>query len=443
MSWSVQNRFRLVAAAVAAVLVVIFALTSMVIAIDAFRRHGNETNAPATDDLVRLMSVRANAHQTLEEDSRSSWQALNRPFIRVIAIGPSGQNVFDSEPRGLTTDFGTALADLLRMPSFEAPVPGGRIIVSPNPDRLIHEIFFAVLWTVPAMVIAIFVILGLAQWMLENVKGELAGTRLDGAGAPRELLDASAISAAQAAFAQNLQRAVAERERAAQNARNFVADAGHELKTPLTVIIGYLDTVVTGLVTEPLDVRRIVEKTISQCRRMRTTIERMIFLARLDREEAENAAIVDIGDLVREIGEWLKPIAPSVCISVPEDGTRPRTIANELALREAIVNVIDNARKYAPQSRIDVDVSVCDNSVVVNVADLGPGMTEADLAHAFDRFHRGSESNDVEGSGLGLAIAKAAIERAQGRITLASRLGEGTRVTMYLPVYAGSVAKRE
>jgi signal transduction histidine kinase len=101
---------------------------------------------------------------------------------------------------------------------------------------------------------------------------------------------------------------------------------------------------------------------------------------------------------------------------------------------EAIKNVIDNALKYAPQSRVDVSTTQRDGTARVSVKDSGPGMDSADIVHAFDRFYRGSARGEVEGSGLGLAIAKRAVERAGGSIKTESAPGLGTTITLCLPI---------
>ena len=96
-------------------------------------------------------------------------------------------------------------------------------------------------------------------------------------------------------------------------------------------------------------------------------------------------------------------------------------------------NLVENALKYAPQSRADVVVRVEDDDTVVEVIDAGPGIALDEQAQVFARFYRGRERGDTEGFGLGLAIAQRAVERAGGRILLESTLGQGSRFTMRIP----------
>lgn len=247
---------------------------------------------------------------------------------------------------------------------------------------------------------------------------------------PRALTEIRDLNLLHNAAAAGLQRAIDERELAAESIRSFIADASHELKTPLTIIMGYVDAVAAGLVTEKGDAERIMARTLGECRRMRNTIENLITLARLDHKE-EGLGAFDPASLTIEIVESLKPLATDLQleIRVPDD-----TLAcgNAEEVREAVVTVIDNALKYAPGSPIDVRVTENSRAVVIEVADAGPGMSPEERERAFERFHRGFHPT-VEGSGLGLAIAKRAVERAHGHISLTSEPGVGTTVTLYLP----------
>ena len=104
-----------------------------------------------------------------------------------------------------------------------------------------------------------------------------------------------------------------------------------------------------------------------------------------------------------------------------------RVVADETDIFEAIRNLVDNALKYAPGSDVSVSTAVQGDDVVVEVRDHGPGMSDQDRAHAFDRFYRGRGVDEVDGSGIGLAIVKRATERAGGTVSVESREGDGRR----------------
>ncbi len=101
-------------------------------------------------------------------------------------------------------------------------------------------------------------------------------------------------------------------------------------------------------------------------------------------------------------------------------------------LTHAVTNLVDNALKYTAGA-VEVGVRAIGGTIWIEVRDQGPGMSPAELRHAFDRFYRGETRRDVDGSGLGLSIAKAAVERAGGTLTVESDARAGSRFTIMLP----------
>ncbi len=223
-----------------------------------------------------------------------------------------------------------------------------------------------------------------------------------------------------------------ERERNARHMRQFIADAGHELRTPLTVVMGYIDVLRRGAVTDRELAENILGTMGGESRRMRALIDKLIFLARLDRDDARQVIeTIDVAAIAGQVVDKFGPLAPSG-LRFERDGAA-WVIGDGTELNEAISNIVDNALKYAPNAPIDVRVASENGHVAVAIKDRGPGMTAEEQAHAFDRFYRGERRFDVEGSGLGLAIAKSAIERAHGTLRVASAPGEGTEFTIELP----------
>jgi two-component system OmpR family sensor kinase len=226
--------------------------------------------------------------------------------------------------------------------------------------------------------------------------------------------------------------ALSQRDRTEAEIRQFIADAGHELRTPLTVIMGYLDVLEDGAVDAPGVRERVFATLRQESRRMRTLIERLIYLARLERGETTAREIVDVSAIVSRVVSALSPEdgAATIAVSAAPDAV---AVADPTDVSEAIRNLVDNALKYAPGSEIAVSTAVDGNEVVLVVRDRGPGMSEHDQKHAFDRFYRGRGPGEAEGSGLGLAIVKRAVERSEGTIALQSRVGGGTQFTIRLP----------
>jgi two-component system, OmpR family, sensor kinase len=216
--------------------------------------------------------------------------------------------------------------------------------------------------------------------------------------------------------------------------RQFIADAGHELRTPLTIFMGYLDALQSGVVQDGDGVRRVHETMLDESRKMRRIIEKLILLARLERDGDSMLDQIDLQSVAARAVDALRPLAGER-LHLAADGEAV-VVGDDGELYEAVKNVVENAVRYAPASAVEVRVARDGGTAVLEVADQGPGMAPIDVEHAFDRFYRGGSHGDVDGSGLGLAIAKRAVERMGGSIGLASGPDQGTTVTMRFPVQA-------
>jgi two-component system OmpR family sensor kinase len=225
--------------------------------------------------------------------------------------------------------------------------------------------------------------------------------------------------------------AMSERRETEERMRQFVADAGHELRTPLTVIGGYIDVLRRGAISEPTIAKQILGTMSIEKEHMRSLIDRLMRLARLDSETPPRAETIDVAELLRNQCEAARRLDDSRVIDYSVDGAK--TIeADRAEIGEAIWNVVENALKYAPEAPIHLRAVRSNGSTLISVADEGPGMAESERIHAFERFYRGDQRGEITGSGLGLAIAKRAVERAGGTIEIASAPNQGTTVTLTL-----------
>jgi len=228
-----------------------------------------------------------------------------------------------------------------------------------------------------------------------------------------------------------MQRAFAERERANAAMRQFIADAGHQLRTPLTVVRGFIAVLRKGELRTPEDRERILETMNRQSLIMGSLIEKLMLLDRWANDS--NAAPhepIDVGRLVWDVVTPIAEAQPARTVHIDEHEGELAAI-DPIDLTHALTNLVDNALKYT-QGTIEVRVGRSDGQITIDVEDRGPGMTPDEVQHAFDRFFRGTR-RDVDGSGLGLAIARRAIERAGGTLTLKSDPTTGSRFTISLP----------
>ncbi len=231
---------------------------------------------------------------------------------------------------------------------------------------------------------------------------------------------------------EQMERAFGERDRANARMRQFVADAGHQLRTPLTVVRGFIAILRKGDLRTPEDRARILETMNRQSQIMASLIDKLMLLDRWDSDPGRGAAVeaIDVGRLVEDVVTPMADLQPARTVRI-DAPAGPLAAIDPGDLTHALTNIIDNAFKYTTGA-IDVSVTRSGSRVVVEIADEGPGMSESEVAHAFERFYRGAR-RDVDGSGLGLSIARRALERAGGTLTLESDRDRGSRFTLSLP----------
>ncbi len=223
--------------------------------------------------------------------------------------------------------------------------------------------------------------------------------------------------------------AINDRRHAEERMRLFAADASHELRTPLTVIGGYIDVLRRGAIEEPRIARQILSTMSIEKEHMRGLIDRLMRLARLDSEAPPIIEEIDVAELLRSQCEAARRLDDRRVIDYSVDGIQTVT-ADRSEIGEAVWNIIENALKYAPDAPIHLRATRNNGHATIVVRDEGPGMSESERLHAFERFYRGDQRGEITGTGLGLAIAKRVVERAGGNIAIDSAPGQGTAVTI-------------
>ena len=216
--------------------------------------------------------------------------------------------------------------------------------------------------------------------------------------------------------------------------RAFVADAAHELHTPLTALQANLELAQEE--TNASDRTRYLARVREQGQRLEALVESLLDLSRIEAAESQFMQPVDIVQLVREVSEQFASRAEQtgrICtLSVPERAVMIR--GNVSQLRRVVVNLLENALKFTPAGgAISVGLERATSEIILTVADSGIGIPSADLPFLFKRFHRARNVAEYPGSGLGLAIVKAIVDRHQGSVVIRSAEAKGTRITVSFP----------
>jgi signal transduction histidine kinase len=241
-----------------------------------------------------------------------------------------------------------------------------------------------------------------------------------------QLIDAYNGAAAQVAAA------FEERERAEGRMRRFLADAGHELRTPLSIVTAYVEVLRKGGIDARVSDQAFTTLA-TETTRMRRLVDRLVALARLEQPETTQPAVVDVGALAGDAVAAIVAARGGDVACDAESGAF--VLADPADLHEAIANLVDNAIKHGAGTPVRVAVEHERNAIVVRVGDRGPGIAPGDRDKIFERFYRGAGQENIEGSGLGLAIAVRAAKRAGGELSL-ERSGNGETVfTLRLPFH--------
>jgi two-component system, OmpR family, sensor kinase len=225
--------------------------------------------------------------------------------------------------------------------------------------------------------------------------------------------------------------------------RQFVADASHELRTPLTTIRGFAELYRQGAVADPADVARLVRRIEDEAARMGLLVEDLLLLARLDRERPLTLAPVELPVLGLDAVQAAQAIAPErrIELEVRDEPEQLVAYGDDARLRQVIGNLLTNALVHTPPEasitlRIHAEPG---NQAVVEVSDTGPGLSDEQKAHVFERFYRADEARtrhterEATGTGLGLAIVAAIVRAHHGTVEVISEKGSGSTFKVSLP----------
>ncbi|OXS27425.1 MAG: PAS domain-containing sensor histidine kinase [Acetobacterium sp. MES1] len=223
--------------------------------------------------------------------------------------------------------------------------------------------------------------------------------------------------------------------------RDFVANVSHELKTPITTIKGFIETIQVNHITDPKTLERFYSIIYEESDRLSRLVSDILVLSQLENKGGfeRRFELLHIDMEIKQIFDILKLSAEAKSMALElnsQESIELEFVADEF--RQMMINLIDNAIKYSePANRVEVTLSEQDEVVTIQVRDHGYGIPEKDVDRIFERFYRVDKSRSKEkgGTGLGLAIVKHIVHNNRGTIAVSSQVGEGTEFKISLPKY--------
>ncbi len=221
---------------------------------------------------------------------------------------------------------------------------------------------------------------------------------------------------------------------------DLVSNVSHELRTPLTAIKGSIETLRDGAVDDLNARDQFLASIEGETDRLIRLVNDLLILSRTDSQALTlRREWFDLADLAAACAAELRPGAAAQRVALLVDGPATQVHADADRIRQVLVNLLDNAIRYSPPGEaVRIGIAPAAGRVTVTVQDRGPGIPQEEQARVFERFYRVSKSRErnsrgAAGAGLGLAIAQALVEAHGGKITLTSRVGQGTTVRFTLP----------
>lgn len=218
------------------------------------------------------------------------------------------------------------------------------------------------------------------------------------------------------AITRSTRTAVAELKTEEQRQRQFISDVSHEIRTPLTGIRGNAETMLDP--DMPQEIReRFVNITIGECDRLTRLANDLLELNRIEATDKLDLRRIDLHDMAMKVLDMLAPLMEERGMEVTLSGEAPDVLGDEDKLTQVLVNLLENASRFA-RSRIHVELAGMKGQSVITVTDDGSGFGDTDPSRLFDRFYRGDKSraSTTGGSGLGLAIVKSIVTAHDGSV---------------------------
>ncbi|HSY26238.1 MAG TPA: ATP-binding protein [Burkholderiaceae bacterium] len=344
-------------------------------------------------------------------------------------------------PHGLQNGLQTVTANHQDWRVFVKPLHSGKRLAIGQQTAVRDEIaehagmrtIMPMMFLIPFLILLVIVVLRILLAPINKLsreidrRAQMDTVPLDERGLPTELKP----------FVASINHMLQRLEAAMDQQRRFVADAAHELRSPLTALSLQVENLAINEL--PAEARIQLNAMNSGLMRARTLVGQLLLLARAQLARPSLPSAIVLQSIAREVFEDIMPFAETKQIDLGlAQGSEVRVMANAVDLNTIIRNLVDNAIRYsAPNSRVDVRLFEQGKWAVVEVQDTGPGIPESEYSKVFDPFYR-LPGNTESGSGLGLSIVKSIVSRLSGEVSMSGdslQHASGSTFIVKLPIY--------
>jgi len=235
-------------------------------------------------------------------------------------------------------------------------------------------------------------------------------------------------------------------EKSFQMQKNFVSNVSHEMRTPITSLMGQIEVALLKSRTE-MEYQNVLNSLLEDSKNLKNLFNSLLDLSRLETSFAVIAKIeFRIDELLLHIVAELSRNHPDNRINfevkgLPENEKQFEIFGSENLVKTAIVNLIENALKFSERKPVEVSLTPEEEMATIEIKDLGIGIPQDEREKIFEPFHRGKNALGIQGHGLGLSLTKIIVEQHGGNISLQSKPGQGTRIVVKLPNTLGDVSE--
>lgn len=324
-------------------------------------------------------------------------------------------------------------------------VDGGILLVALSLDDVSHTLHTLLAIELFVAAVALVAAIGLGAWLLgigmrplrviEATAANVASGDLTQRVPEDPATEVGRLGMALNTMLQRIEGAFRERTESEERLRSFVADASHELRTPVSAVAAYAELFERGARDRPEDLERAMRGIRSETARLTVLIDELLVLARVDEEGLRRRERVDLVALVGEAVQSAAVLGPDWPLTMHAP-TPVEVVGDPVALRQIVDNLLVNVRHHTPVgTAAAVRVHRLEPEIVLEVADAGPGLVATEAAHVFERFYRADPSRRRAngGSGLGLAVVAALAQAHGARTELVTEPGAGATFRVVFP----------